>query len=108
MVQDKLAKLYKGNLTAEEFFQQFDILSRLAGYGMNHNHFLINLVKQNIRFSLIKKIYSSSSLLTTLTDYKNYIITLDALERRLILVNRTFGSRSSTKGFFYTKLKTTN
>ena len=82
MAQDKLAKLCQGNLTVEEFFQQFDILSRLAGYGINHNYFLIDLVKQNIRFSLIKKFYSSGSLLITLADYKNYIITLDALKKK--------------------------
>ena len=96
--QNKVVKLYQGNSIAEEFFQQFNILSRLAEYGTDHNHFLINLIKWNIKFSLIKKIYSSSLLPSTLVDYKKCIITLDALERRLTLVNRTSGSRNSAKG----------
>ena len=98
MAQDKLAKLCQGNLTTKEFFQQFNILLRLVGYSTKHNHFLINLVKQNMRFSLIKKIYLFGSLLTTLVDYRNCIIALNALERRLTLVNRAFDSRNSAKG----------
>ena len=96
--QDKLAKLRQGNSTAEEFFQQFDILSRSAGYGTDHDHFLIDLVERNMRFSLIEKIYSSGSIPDTLANYRKCIIALDALERRLASVNRTSGSGSSAKG----------
>ena len=67
---------------------------------MDHDHFLIDLIEQNIKFSLIKKIYLSGLLPDTLVDYRSYIIALDALERRLALVNRTSGSRNSAKGFF--------
>ena len=93
-----MVKLHQGNSTAEEFFQQFDILSRSAGYSTDHNHFLIDLVERNMRFSLIEKIYSSGSIPDTLTDYRKHIIALDTLERRLTSVNRTSGSGNSAKG----------
>lgn len=108
MAQDKLVKLCQRNLIAKEFFQQFNILSRLAGYSIDHDHFLIDLIEQNIKFSLIKKVYLSGLLSNTLKDYKNCMIALDTFGKKACIGPQNFWFWKFHERLFYAKLETTN
>jgi hypothetical protein len=60
--EHQLALLRQGNKTAEEYFQEFDQLARTAGYHKNHDDVLIKYLNEQVKSSIIDKIYSIGRL----------------------------------------------
>jgi Retrotransposon gag protein/Zinc knuckle len=80
--EQQLALLRQGTRTAEEYFQEFDQLARTAGYHRGYDVILIKYLHEQVKTSLIDKIYSFGRLPNAYSDWKTAIITYDGLERR--------------------------
>lgn len=86
--QRNLSSLRQGSTSAEEYFQNFDILRRIAGYSKDHDQYLIELLERQLSESIVTKIYGSETLPTTYDGWKRKAIRFDNLERRLKEVRR--------------------
>lgn len=79
--QIKIENLKQGKDTAEEFFQNFEILKTQAGYAAD-DAYLIKLLEQNVQESIIDKIYNREQLPEGYEAWKKAIITHDSLWQR--------------------------
>jgi hypothetical protein len=80
--EHQLALLRQSNKTAEEYFQEFDQLARTAGYHRNHDDVLIKYLCEQVKTSIIDKIYAIGRVPTRYKDWKEAILNIDGLERR--------------------------
>jgi hypothetical protein len=61
--QGRLDNLFQGKWTAEEFFQQFELLCRKAGFtDTEHHNYLIALLEKNMDGVLIDQMYTTVPL----------------------------------------------
>lgn len=81
--QAKLSSLRQGGKTAEEFFQEFDLLRRKANYTAGHDQYLIELLEENLNESLVIRVYNAEVLPVTYADWKTKAILMDGLDRCL-------------------------
>jgi hypothetical protein len=70
--------------TAEEYFQDFDQLARTAGYQSGHDDVLTKYLHEQVKTSIIDKIYNAGKLPKKYKDWKEAILNIDGLERRRI------------------------
>jgi Retrotransposon gag protein len=68
--ENQLTLMQQGAKTAEEYFQEFDQLVRTAGYQQNHNNVLIKYLHEQVKWSIIDKIYSSGHLPGTYQEWQ--------------------------------------
>jgi hypothetical protein len=80
--EHQLALLRQGNKTAEEYLQEFDQLARTAGYQRNHDDVLIKYLNEQVKSSIIDKIYAVGRLPARYKEWKEAILNIDGLERR--------------------------
>jgi Retrotransposon gag protein/Zinc knuckle len=80
--EHQLALLRQGSKTAEEYLQEFDQLARTAGYQRNHDDVLIKYLNEQVKSSIIDKIYALGRLPTCYKEWKEAILNIDGLERR--------------------------
>lgn len=74
----KLQSLWQGSKSAQEFFQEFDELSTLAGYiGDQFDALRINLIKQHANDSLVVEILKMENVPTEYSKWKEIIIRID-------------------------------
>jgi Retrotransposon gag protein len=78
--ENQLALLQQGTKTAEEYFQEFDQLVRTAGYQQNHDNVLIKYLHEQVKWSIVDKIYSSGHLPNTYQEWRSAIINVDGLD----------------------------
>jgi Zinc knuckle/Retrotransposon gag protein len=70
--------------TAEEYFQEFEILRRTAGYGGDgYDTYLIETVERGLKEEVIVSIYSGGVVPNNLAEYKMRALQSDAMLRRL-------------------------
>jgi hypothetical protein len=87
MAQHSLSTLRQGRSTAKEFFNSFDRLLDLAGYGgAGHDKYLIELMERALNPSIIRKMYAGETVPTTYQDFKTKALAFDALDQRLATV----------------------
>jgi hypothetical protein len=79
--EHQLALLRQGNRTAEEYLQEFDQLARTAGYQRNHDDVLVKYLNEQVKSSVIDKIYAVGKLPTRYKGWKEAILNIDGLER---------------------------
>ncbi|KIM78551.1 hypothetical protein PILCRDRAFT_90664 [Piloderma croceum F 1598] len=80
--EHQLALLKQGARSAEEYFQEFDQLVRTAGYQRGHNDVLIKYIHEQVKSSIIDKIYAGRQLPGDYSDWKMSVINIDGLDRR--------------------------
>ena len=81
--QGRLDNLFQGKWTAEEFFQQFELLRREAGFtGQEHHNYLIALLEKNMDSVLIDQMYTTVPLPDDFEAWKTKIIAFDSMRRR--------------------------
>jgi Retrotransposon gag protein len=80
--ENQLALLRQGTKTTEEYFQEFDQLVRTAGYQRNHDDILVRYLHEQVKQSIIDKIYGSGRLPYTYVGWRTMIIDIDGLDRR--------------------------
>ena len=80
--ENQLALLRQGPKTAEEYFQELDQLVRTAGYQRNHNDVLVRYLHEQVKQSIVDKIYSSGCLPYTYVGWRTMIIDINGLDRR--------------------------
>jgi hypothetical protein len=80
--EHQLALLKQGNRTAEEYFQEFDQLARTAGYQRGHDDVLVKYLNEQIKPSIIDKIYAVGKLPKRYKEWKEAVLNIDGLERR--------------------------
>jgi Zinc knuckle/Retrotransposon gag protein len=80
--ENQLAQMRQSTRTAEEYFQEFDQLVRTAGYQQNHDDVLVKYLHEQVKTSIIDKVYSSGQLPTSYQEWRAAIINIDGLERR--------------------------
>ena len=99
--QLKLWSLRLEKQSADEFFNEFNTYTHLAGYNRSHDQYLISLLEENIRSSLLDKVYGMSHMPTTFEEWKHTILQFDDQERRyhLILKRRGDNSQNHQKPF---------
>lgn len=85
--QEKLLSYTQGNRNAEEFFTEFDILKRKAGYGTGYDAFLIGLLERALNPELVVAVYTGAPPVTY-EDWKTRAIEKDGLRRRLRDIQR--------------------
>jgi hypothetical protein len=79
----KLSKLAQGTLSAEEYFIEFDMLAKTAGYATAHfDEYKIGLANQQLSATLVKNIHITENLPTTWIDYQKRAVVLDGNFRR--------------------------
>ena len=81
-VENQLALLRQGTRTAEEYFQEFDQLVQTAGYQRNHDNVLVRYLHEQVKQSIVDKIYSSGRLPYTYVGWRTMIIDINGLDRR--------------------------
>jgi Retrotransposon gag protein/Zinc knuckle len=81
-VENQLALLRQGTRTAEEYFQEFDQLVQTAGYQRNHDNVLVRYLHEQVKQSIVDKIYSSGHLPYTYVGWRTMIIDINGLDRR--------------------------
>jgi 5-methylcytosine-specific restriction endonuclease McrBC regulatory subunit McrC len=79
--EQQLALLRQGTRTAEEYLQEFEQLVRTAGYQRGHFDVLIKYFHEQVKTSVIDKIYAAGKLPKYYTDWKEAILNVDGLER---------------------------
>jgi Retrotransposon gag protein/Zinc knuckle len=80
--ENQLAQMRQSTRTAEEYFQEFDQLVRTAGYQRNHDDVLVKYLHEQVKTSIVDKVYSSGQLPTSYQEWRAAIINIDGLERR--------------------------
>ena len=89
--QSALLKLRQSGKTAEQFFQEFDVLRRRAGYtDVNYDTFLIRLLEGALDTPIITNVISMTTVPSTYAGWKEAATRFDNHRRRLqeILRNR--------------------
>jgi Zinc knuckle len=66
----------------EEYFQEFDQLVRTAGYQQNHDDILIKYLHEQVKWSIVDKIYSSGHLPNTYQEWRSAIVNVNGLDHR--------------------------
>jgi hypothetical protein len=66
--EHQLSILRQGNKTAEEYFQEFDQLVWTAKYHVGHDNVLIKYLLEQVKSSVIDKLYAVGKLSSTSTD----------------------------------------
>jgi Retrotransposon gag protein len=80
--EHQLALLRQGTRTAEEYLQEFEQLVRTAGYQRGYFDVLIKYFHEQVKPSVIDKIYASGKLPKYYSEWKEKILDIDGLERR--------------------------
>ena len=81
--QNKLDNLFQGRWTAEEFFQQFELLRREAGFTEKEHHtYLIALIEKHMDGALIDQMYTTIPLPTDYEVWRERITAFDSMKRR--------------------------
>jgi hypothetical protein len=80
--EHQLSILRQGNKTAEEYFQEFDQLVRTAKYHVGHDDVLIKYLLEQVKSSVIDKLYAVGKLPRYYQDWKEAILNIDGLERQ--------------------------
>jgi Retrotransposon gag protein/Zinc knuckle len=106
--ENQLALLQQGAKTAEEYFQEFDQLVRTAGYQQYHDDVLVKYLHEQVKWSIVDKIYSSGHLPNTYQEWRSAIINVDRLDWRRTeqkkILSAQHPRKAATPGSF---LKTT-
>ena len=80
--ENQLMLLRQGSKTAEEFFQEFDLLAFAAGYtDTHHDNVLIRLLHKAIHDKVIDLVYSQTTLPTNYQAWKAQILAINGLQR---------------------------
>ena len=80
--KNQLTLLRQGSKTAEEFFQEFDLLAFAAGYtDTHHDDVLIRLLHKAIHDKVIDLVYSQPTLPANYQAWKTQILAIDDLQR---------------------------
>lgn len=87
--QTALIKLKQSGAKAEEFFAQFDVHRRKAGYMDGYDDFLIRLLEMALDSSIVQNILSMSECPITYEGWKTAALRFDNQRRRLQDVMRT-------------------
>lgn len=87
--QTTLLKLKQNNAKAEEFFAQFDVHRRKAGYMGDYDDFLIRLLEMALDSSIVQNILSMSDCPVTYEAWKTAAIRFDNQRQRLQEVMRS-------------------
>jgi len=87
--QWKLHECRQGNKTAAEFFTEFDLLRRAAGYDdtTHHNAYLIQLLEQALNRSIVKTIIGTGDIPDTYEKWRARTLTIDAGQQRIRELN---------------------
>ena len=81
--ENQLTLLRQGSRTAEEFFQEFDLLAFAAGYtDTHHDDVLVRLLHKAIHDKVIDLVYSQPTLPANYQAWKTQILAIDGLQRR--------------------------
>lgn len=83
--QTRLEALKQGSHTADEYFVEFEQLMVQAGFktGGDHEQYLISRIEQGLNYRLVERVYDSDSLPASYEDYKDKVINIDNMQRRL-------------------------
>jgi hypothetical protein len=80
--QERLEHLRQETKTAEEFFNEFEILLHDTGYKKD-DPYVIRLIEMNVNQKIIDQIYGSrTDRIEKYDDYKNVIISIDDMWKR--------------------------
>ena len=82
--QEKLNNITQGKKTAEEFFQEFDLLIRAAKYHENHDEYLISILREKVNSKVVMKITEMVDEPENYHTWKRMAIKID---RKLHLAN---------------------
>jgi hypothetical protein len=78
--ENQIALLKQGGKSAEEFFQEFDQIARIAGNNdTHHDDVLIKLIRDAVHAHIIDSIYRQDPLPADYAAWKTKIITIDNL-----------------------------
>jgi hypothetical protein len=80
--EHQLALLRQGTKTAKEYLQEFDQLVRTAGYQRGHDDILIKYLHEQVKTSVINKIYAVGKLPRLYSQWKETILNIDGLEQQ--------------------------
>jgi hypothetical protein len=75
--EHQLALLQQGTKTAKEYFQEFDQLVRTMKYHIGHDDVLIKYLHEQVKSSVIDKIYAVRKLPRFYQDWKEAILNID-------------------------------
>ena len=83
--QWKLHKCTQGKKTAAEFFTEFDLLRRAAGYddATTHQNYLLQLLEQALNRSIVNIIIGSGNIPTSYADWRTRALAIDAGQQRI-------------------------
>lgn len=97
--QTALMALRQGTRTAEDFFQEFDVLRRRAGFGAGFDAFLIGRLEAALHAKIVENVLSMQTIPDTYTGWKEAATRFDNQKRRLEEVMRTRQGPNNRPGF---------